>query len=129
MLLSGGIDSSTVLAIARAEGYELYAMTFDYNQKHRRELESAKIIAEAFGVKKHLIVNFDLRDIGGSALTSESEVPKCSDELRVTSYEIKNKNINSSLVTRHSSLIPCGLCDSCRLRKKGFIEAGIKDPL
>jgi len=76
VLLSGGVDSATALAIARAEGRDLYALSVDYGQRHLRELESAKNIAEYFGVKQHLIINFNLRDIGGSALTSDIEVPK-----------------------------------------------------
>jgi 7-cyano-7-deazaguanine synthase len=76
VLLSGGVDSATTLAIARTEGRKLYALSFDYGQRHKRELESAKMVADFFGVKKHLIVNFNLRDIGGSALTSDTEVPK-----------------------------------------------------
>jgi len=76
VLLSGGIDSATSLAIARKDGHEVYAMTFDYHQRHARELSSAHVIAEALGVAKHLVVRFDLRDIGGSALTSGIEVPK-----------------------------------------------------
>ncbi|HCL81625.1 MAG TPA: 7-cyano-7-deazaguanine synthase, partial [Nitrospiraceae bacterium] len=76
VLLSGGIDSSTTAAIAKAEGYEIYALSFDYAQRHKIELESAKKVAESLGVKKHLVINFDLREIGGSALTSEIEVPK-----------------------------------------------------
>lgn len=76
VLLSGGVDSATTMAIVHAEGKELYALSFDYGQRHLRELESAKMLAEFFGVKRHLIVNFNLRDIGGSALTSEIEVPK-----------------------------------------------------
>ena len=79
VLLSGGIDSSAALAIAKSEGYNVHALSFDYNQRHKRELESAKMVASAFGVKKHLIINFDLREIGGSALTSEIEVPKKND--------------------------------------------------
>ena len=79
VLLSGGIDSSAALAIAKSEGYNVHALSFDYNQRHKRELESAKMVASAFGVKKHLIINFDLRKIGGSALTSEIEVPKKND--------------------------------------------------
>jgi 7-cyano-7-deazaguanine synthase len=86
VLLSGGIDSSTTLAVVKSEGYEVYALSFDYNQRHRRELKSAQIVASALGVKKHLIIHFNLRDIGGSALTSDVEVPKQG--------------------TRHSSLIP-----------------------
>ncbi len=76
VLLSGGIDSSTTLAVAHKDGHEIYAMTFDYHQRHARELSSAHLVAEALGVAKHLVVRFDLRDIGGSALTAEIEVPK-----------------------------------------------------
>ena len=76
VLLSGGIDSSTVLAIAKSRGHELYALSFDYLQRHRRELESAKLVATSLGVRRHLVIRFDLRTIGGSALTSEIEVPK-----------------------------------------------------
>src|SRR6266496_1945882 len=76
VLLSGGIDSSTALAIARSENYELYALSFDYGQRHRRELESAKMVSEHLGVKKHLVIKSDLREIGGSALTSDIKVPK-----------------------------------------------------
>lgn len=76
VLLSGGLDSSTVAAIAKAQGYEIYALSFDYAQRHRRELESAKKVAESLGVARHLVINFDLRNIGGSALTSNIEVPK-----------------------------------------------------
>jgi len=76
VLLSGGIDSSTSLVIARSEGYAIYALTFDYAQRHRVELEAAKRIVETYGVEKHLIINFDLRLMGGSALTDEIEVPK-----------------------------------------------------
>ena len=79
VLLSGGIDSSTTLATAKAEGYELYALSFDYSQRHRRELESAKMVASALGVARSLTVQFDLREIGGSALTSTMEVPKRAD--------------------------------------------------
>jgi len=76
VLLSGGIDSSTALAVAKFEGHELYALSFDYNQRHMRELESAKMVASALGAKKHLTIKFNFREIGGSALTSEIEVPK-----------------------------------------------------
>lgn len=76
VLLSGGIDSSTMLAVAQSEKHALYALSFDYNQRHKRELESARMVASVFGVQKHLIITFDLRDIGGSALTSDIEVPK-----------------------------------------------------
>ncbi len=76
VLLSGGIDSSTTLAIARSEGYSCYALSFDYSQRHRKELDSARKVAEALGVERHLVIRFDLREIGGSALTDEIEVPK-----------------------------------------------------
>jgi 7-cyano-7-deazaguanine synthase len=82
VLLSGGLDSATVLAVAQSEGYEMYALSFDYGQRHRIELERAREIADKFGVKKHLIINFNLRDIGGSALTDDIEVPKTSEEER-----------------------------------------------
>jgi 7-cyano-7-deazaguanine synthase len=86
LLLSGGIDSSTTLAIAKSEGYEIYALSFDYCQRHRRELESAGMMAEAIGVKKHLIITFDLSEIGGSALTSDAEVPKTDTEETAQKY-------------------------------------------
>jgi 7-cyano-7-deazaguanine synthase len=76
VLLSGGIDSSTTLAVAKSEGYALYALSFDYHQRHRRELESARMVTASLGVKRHLVIAFDLREIGGSALTSDMEVPK-----------------------------------------------------
>jgi 7-cyano-7-deazaguanine synthase len=103
VLLSGGIDSSTTLAVAKSESYELYALSFDYNQRHKREIESAQLIAQALGAKQHLIIHFDLRGIGGSALTSDVEVPKrvISNELQVACEE---KDL--SVVTYHSSLIP-----------------------
>ncbi len=83
VLLSGGIDSSTTLAVARSEGHELYALSFDYGQRHKRELDSAKMVASALGVQRHLVIRFDLREIGGSALTSDMEVPKGRKELTV----------------------------------------------
>ncbi len=76
VLLSGGLDSATTMAIARAEGYELYALTFQYGQRHAIELEAARRIAAALGAKEHLIVSLDLSIIGGSALTGSLEVPK-----------------------------------------------------
>ena len=76
VLLSGGLDSTTALAVARSAGYELYAMSFRYGQRHSLELESASRVASAIGVEKHLIADFNLRAIGGSALTDQIEVPK-----------------------------------------------------
>src|SRR5260370_35756313 len=81
VLLSGGLDSATALAVAREEGYECFALSFDYGQRHTRELESAKQVAASLGAAKHLTLRLDLRAIGGSALTDEIEVPKArSDE-------------------------------------------------
>jgi 7-cyano-7-deazaguanine synthase len=76
VLSSGGIDSTTAMAIARSEGFEVYSLSFRYGQRHVIELESAQRAAKALGAKEHLIVDVDLTKIGGSALTGESEVPK-----------------------------------------------------
>src|SRR5205809_430932 len=76
ILLSGGLDSSTALAVAKSKTYALYAMSFRYGQRHSLEIESARRTAAAMGVEKHLIVDFDLRAIGGSALTDQLDVPK-----------------------------------------------------
>jgi 7-cyano-7-deazaguanine synthase in queuosine biosynthesis len=76
VLLSGGLDSATVLAVAREEGYECFALSFDYGQRHARELQSAKQVAASLGAVEHLTLRLDLRAIGGSALTDDIEVPK-----------------------------------------------------
>jgi len=76
VLLSGGLDSATVLAIARAEGYELYAISFRYGQRHACELDAAAQIARRGAVRRHAVVDFDLRAFGGSALTGDLPVPK-----------------------------------------------------
>ncbi|MBM4135812.1 MAG: 7-cyano-7-deazaguanine synthase QueC [Nitrospira sp.] len=101
VLLSGGIDSSTTLAVAKSESLELYALSFDYNQRHKRELASAQMVAESLGVKKHLIIKFDLREIGGSALTSEMEVPKDRE-----SFSVQRSAFSEKLQTPNSKLIP-----------------------
>jgi len=80
VLLSGGLDSATTLAIARAEGLRCYALSFDYGQRHRCELDAAARIAEAIGVVAHQWVRLDLRAFGGSALTDAIDVPKDRDE-------------------------------------------------
>ncbi len=216
VLLSGGVDSSTTLAIARQRGFECYALTFDYAQRHAIEIESAKKVARALGVKKHLIIKFDLREVGGSALTSEQiEVPKAGpgQDIPVTYVPARNTIFLSfglawaevleapyifiganavdysgypdcrpeylrafeemaNLATRISvegkirfkieapllhmtkaEIIktghelgldygltwscydpqpgdrPCGQCDSCRFRARGFKEAALEDPL
>ena len=76
VLLSGGIDSTTTLAIAKSQGYEVCAMSFRYGQRHALELERAEQIAESMDVKKHIFVDIDLRPFGGSALTDDIEVPR-----------------------------------------------------
>ncbi len=81
VLLSGGLDSATTAAIAKADGYDVHALSFDYAQRHRVELESARRVAEGLGIVNHLFIKFDLREIGGSALTSDIEVPKNRDAM------------------------------------------------
>jgi 7-cyano-7-deazaguanine synthase len=76
ILSSGGLDSTTVMAIAKSECYEIYSLSFRYGQRHSVELDAAKQIAEIFGAREHLVINIDLRMIGGSALTDNIEVPK-----------------------------------------------------
>jgi 7-cyano-7-deazaguanine synthase len=76
VLLSGGLDSATVLAIARSQGYELYALSFSYGQRHIWELEAAKQVAASIGAAEHKIAQIDLRVFGGSALTDDIAVPK-----------------------------------------------------
>lgn len=219
VLLSGGLDSTTVLAMARSEGYEVYALSFSYGQRHSWELEAAIRIARAFDVVQHRIANIDLRAFGGSALTDDIGVPKgraveemshgipityvparntiflsfalawaevleCSDIfigvnaldysgypdcrpefiaafermanfatkagvegrqslkihtplIALTKAEIIRKGIDlgvdygltSSCYDPAPTGEPCGQCDSCLLRQKGFGENGISDPL
>ncbi|MEJ2039191.1 MAG: 7-cyano-7-deazaguanine synthase QueC [Desulfosarcinaceae bacterium] len=80
VLSSGGLDSTTVIAIAKNEGFEIYSLSFSYGQRHTVELEAAKRVAAALGVKKHLVIDIDLKPIGGSALTDDIDVPKDRDE-------------------------------------------------
>lgn len=217
VLLSGGLDSATTLAIARSQGYETYALSFDYGQRHKRELDAATKIAKWLGAKKHLIVKIDKQIFGGSALTDDVDVPKSrSDEeigagipvtyvparntiflahalawaetigaghifiganaidysgypdcrpefialfetlanvatkagvegarlqvhaplIKMSKADIVHKAVELELdfSLTHSCYDPlpdgraCGQCDSCRLRQKGFREAGVKDP-
>ncbi|HUE01960.1 MAG TPA: 7-cyano-7-deazaguanine synthase QueC [Bryobacteraceae bacterium] len=216
-LLSGGLDSSTCLALARREGYECYALSFDYGQRHRVELEAAARVAQALGAARHVVARIDLRQIGHSALTDNLEVPKgrsaqdmshgipvtyvparntiflsfalawaevleapdifigvnaldysgypdCRPEYIEAFARMANLAIKAGVEGRlriqiHTPLIrlskaeivklgrdlrldfslthscydpdaaggPCGQCDSCLLRRKGFEEAGIAD--
>ena len=84
VLVSGGLDSATVLAIAREAGFRLYALSFDYGQRHRFELEASKRVCEASGVERHITVPLDLRAFGGSALTDNIDVPKDRSESEMT---------------------------------------------
>jgi 7-cyano-7-deazaguanine synthase len=217
VLLSGGLDSATVLAIAKQEGFAPYTLAFDYNQRHRWELHQAQRVATAAGVAQHQVIKFDLRAFGGSALTSDIEVPKGRDvgdtEIPITYVPARNtiflsfalawaETLQSSdifigvnaldysgypdcrpeyieafermanVATKagvegtqrlkiHAPLIamskeeiirtglalgidysltsscydpspagrPCGACDSCQLRLKGFAAVGARDPL
>jgi len=219
VLLSGGLDSTTVLAMAKEQGFAIYAMSFNYGQRHVMELERARDIADHAAVVQHTVVHFDLRAIGGSALTSAMEVPKdravddpaggipvtyvparntiflsfalawaevlgsedifigvnaldysgypdCRPEY-IHSYEAMANlatragvegqhrlKIHTPLITLTKAQIireglrlgvdygqttscydpapdgrPCGHCDSCQLRARGFSEAGVPDPL
>ena len=213
VLLSGGLDSTTVAAIARAQGWRILALTIDYNQRHRIELEHAARVAEALGAERHIVLPLDLTGFGGSALTADIAVPKGGVEpgIPVTYVPARNTiflsvalgwaeaagardlfigvnaldfsgypdcrpefiaafeamantatkagvegegfKVHTPLMTLDKAGIiaaaqavnaplhltwscydptpagtPCGLCDSCRLRAKGFAEAGIADP-
>lgn len=85
VLLSGGLDSSTVLYLARSEGHELFALSIDYGQRHRRELQSARTVAARGGVREHAVVRVDLAAIGGSALTADIDVPRGRDAAAMAS--------------------------------------------
>ena len=84
VLVSGGLDSATVLAIAKAAGFTPYALTFDYGQRHRFELDAARRVCESLGVARQVVFTIDLRPFGGSALTSDLEVPKDRDAAELT---------------------------------------------
>jgi len=83
VLLSGGIDSTTTLAIAMAEGYEAYALSFDYGQRHQIEIEAARRVANSLGAKEHRVAKIDMRIFGGSALTDDLDVPKKRSETEI----------------------------------------------
>lgn len=213
VLYSGGLDSTTCMAIAANEGFAPYAVSFSYGQRHSVELELAKQNARPMGAIDHLVIDFDYRKVGGSALTSDAAVPKegVGEDIPVTYVPARNTiflsfalgwaevlgardifigvnaldysgypdcrpeyiaafetmanlatkagveghgfRIHTPLISltkaeiikkglrlgvdysrTHSCYDPtpeglaCGLCDSCRLRLKGFTEAGLKDP-
>ena len=84
VLSSGGIDSTTAMAIARYEGFKIYSLSFFYGQRHAFELQAAQKVADAIGVTKHLVINIDLKQIGGSSLTDDIDVPKDRGEQEMT---------------------------------------------
>lgn len=92
VLLSGGLDSMVVAGLAVEAGYRVNALTIDYNQRHRREIEAARVIADHVGAVRHVVLPLDLRQFGGSALTDEIAVPKdgMSDEIPVTYVPARN---------------------------------------
>src|SRR5881396_3602751 len=83
VLLSGGIDSTTTLAIAIAEGHEAYALSFDYGQRHQIEIEAARLVADSLGAKEHRVAKIDMRVFGGSALTDDLDVPKQRSDVEI----------------------------------------------
>jgi 7-cyano-7-deazaguanine synthase len=113
VLLSGGLDSATTLAIARAQGYETYALSFDYGQRHRRELEAARKIAKSLGVKEHRTVKIDNQIFAGSALTNDIDVPKARSEAEIgagipTTYVPARNTIFLAHALAWTETIPAG---------------------
>jgi 7-cyano-7-deazaguanine synthase len=88
ILSSGGIDSTTAMAIAKSQGYEIYSLSFRYGQRHSVELEAAKKVGLSLGVREHKIVDIDLRQFGASALTADIDVPKHDDVSKIDQNEI-----------------------------------------
>ncbi len=99
VLLSGGLDSATCMAIARQQGYALYAISFRYGQRHLRELDMARKLAAHFGAQQHIVVDFDMRSIGGSALVDTTPIPK-----QRTLEEIKNAGIPPTYVPARNTI-------------------------
>lgn len=85
VLISGGLDSATTAAVAKHEGFDIFAISFDYGQRHAREIQSAKAIAESLGAVDHLTISFDMRKIGASALTAEIDVPTDRSDAEMSS--------------------------------------------
>src|SRR6187549_377894 len=92
VLLSGGLDSMVAAALARERGFAINALTIDYNQRHRREIDAARIIARHLGAARHVVLPLDLRQFGGSALTDDFDVPKdgLGDGIPVTYVPARN---------------------------------------
>ncbi len=112
VLLSGGLDSTTTLAIAKNLGYDLFAISFSYGQRHKIELERAKIVAREIKTKEHRIINIDLRQFGGSALTDDIDVPthrgdeKISTSIPITYVPARN-TIFLSYALAYAEVIKC----------------------
>jgi 7-cyano-7-deazaguanine synthase len=113
VLVSGGLDSATTLAIARAQGYETYALSFDYGQRHQRELEAARKIAKSLGAKEHRTVKIDNQIFAGSALTNDVDVPKARSEAEIgagipTTYVPARNTIFLAHALAWAETIPAG---------------------
>ena len=112
VLLSGGLDSTTTLAIAKSSGYDLFAISFNYGQRHKIELERAKTVAREIKTKEHRIINIDLRQFGGSALTDDIDVPthrgdeKISTSIPITYVPARN-TIFLSYALAYAEVIQC----------------------
>ena len=114
VLLSGGIDSSTALAIAKEKGYEIYALTFNYGQRNSIEMESAKKVASAIGVKEQKIFNLDLREVAKSALTGNPDVPK---EKNTVDAKIALQDIGKGLYQNNVDYLPEAICPDGEQKK------------
>src|SRR5207244_3512364 len=154
VLLSGGLDSATCLAVARRDGFSAHALSVDYGQRHRAELLAARRVASALGAASHRVVAVDLRALGGSALTSEAiEVRKRGVEGRPVEFRAPLLSETKAGIARLAlalrvpveltlscydppppsgdddvRAVHCGRCDACRLRRRGFQQAGLMDP-
>jgi len=108
ILLSGGLDSATVLAIARADGFECHCLSVDYGQRHRVELDAASRVADALGAASHRVLTLDLRAIGGSALTDDIEVPHGDEPSAVSvpvTYVPARNTVLLALLLSHAEVI------------------------
>jgi 7-cyano-7-deazaguanine synthase len=92
LLLSGGLDSTTMLALATNEGYAVHALSFDYAQRHAAEIAAARAVSNAYGVVEHKVIEIDLRTFGGSALTAQNTMPK-DKELKYDDQKITITNV------------------------------------
>src|SRR5437899_750366 len=116
VLLSGGIDSTTALAVARQRGFETFALSFRYGQRHAAEVEAARCVARALGAARHEVIAIDLRAFGGSAIIAEGTALGVDFSLTLSCYDPTPDGA------------ACGRCDACLLRRKGFEHAGVADP-